>query len=183
MASRAVHIEVTCPLDAGSFTQALRGFIARRGSIITLWSDNGTNFDEAEKELWKACFEWNYKVKVFWDSKDAYWIVWKKNPPNASHFGGIWERQICSATAIINGLLINHGKRFDTESLQILMVECEAILNSCPLRVDTISYVNSPAPVVPSNILAMKSKVVLTHLDFLEGQKFSVNRGGEESST
>ena len=183
MASRAVHIEVTRPLDAGSFTQALRGFIARRGSIITLWSDNGINFDEAEKELWKACFEWNYKVKVFWDSKDAYWIVWKNNPPNASHFGGIWERQICSTTAIINGLLINHGKRFDTESLQILMVECEAILNSCPLKVDTISYVNSPAPVVPSNILAMKSKVVLTHLDFLEGQKFSVNRGGEESST
>ena len=63
------------------------------------------------------------------------------------------------------------------------MVECEAILNSCPLRVDTISYVNSPAPVVPSNTLTMKSKVVLTHLDFLEGQKFSVNRGGEESST
>ena len=57
MASRAVHIEVKRPLDAGSFTQALRGFIARRGSIITLWSDNGINFDEAEKELWKACFE------------------------------------------------------------------------------------------------------------------------------
>ena len=51
MASRAVHIEVTHPLDADSFIQALRGFIARRGSIITLWSDNGTNFDEAEKEL------------------------------------------------------------------------------------------------------------------------------------
>ena len=63
------------------------------------------------------------------------------------------------------------------------MVECEAILNSGPLRVDTTSDVNRVAPVVPSNILAMKSKVLLTHLEFLEGQKFSVNRGGEVSST
>ena len=35
MASRGVHIEVTHSLDADSFIQALRCFIARRGSIIT----------------------------------------------------------------------------------------------------------------------------------------------------
>ena len=65
MASRAVHIEVTHSLDADSFIQSLRRFIARRGSIRTLWSDNGTNFVGAEKELWKACFEQNSKVKDF----------------------------------------------------------------------------------------------------------------------
>ena len=109
-ASRAVHIEVTHSLDADSFIQSLRPFIARHGSIRTLWSDNGTNFVGAEKELWKACFEQNSKVKDFLGSKGADWIVWKKNPPNASHFGGIWERQICSARAILNGSLNNHGK-------------------------------------------------------------------------
>ena len=41
------------------------------------------------------------------------------------------------------------------------MVECEAILNSRPLTVDTISDVNSPAPLAPANILTMKSKVIL----------------------
>ena len=142
-------------------TQPLRCFIARRGSIRTLWFDNETNFFGAEKELWKACFEQNPKVKDFLGSKGADWIVWKKNPPNASHFGGIWERQIRSARAILNGLLNNHSKSLDTESLQTLMVECEAILNSRPLTVDTISGVNSPAPLAPANILIMKSKVIL----------------------
>ena len=161
MASRAVHIEVTHSLEADSFIQSLRRFIARRGSIRTLWSDNGTNFVGAEKELWKACFEQNSKVKDFLGLKGADWIVWKKNPPNASHFGGIWERQIRSARATLNGLLNNHGKSLDTESLQTLMVQCEAILNSRPLTVDTISDVNNPAPLAPAHILTMKSKVIL----------------------
>ena len=41
------------------------------------------------------------------------------------------------------------------------MVECEAVLNSRPLTADTISHVNSPAPLAPVNILTMKSKVIL----------------------
>ena len=162
MTSRAVHIEVTHSLDADSFIQVpLRHFIARCGSIRTLWSDNGTNFVGAEKELWKACFEQNPKVKDFLGSKGADWIVWKKNPPNASHFDGIWERQIRSARATLNGLLNNHGKSLDTESLQNSMVECEAIINSRPLTVDRISDVNSPARLAPANILTMTSKVIL----------------------
>ena len=98
--------------------QALSHFIARRGSIRTLWSDNGTNFVGVEKELWKACFEQNPKVKDVLGSKGADWIVWKKNPPNASQFGGIWERQIHSARAILNGLLNNHARSLNAESLQ-----------------------------------------------------------------
>ena len=45
--------------------------------------------------------------------------------------------------------------------MQTLMVECEAILNSHPLTVDTISAVNNPARLVTANILTMKSKVIL----------------------
>ena len=45
--------------------------------------------------------------------------------------------------------------------MQTLMVKCEAILNSRPLTVDTISDVNSPASLAPANILTMKSKVIL----------------------
>ena len=58
--------------------------------------------------------------------------------------------------AILNGLLKNHGKCLDTESLQTLMVEYEAILNSRPLTVDTVIYVNNPAPLAPANILTMR---------------------------
>ena len=46
-------------------------------------------------------------------------------------------------------------------NMRTLIVECDAILNSRPLTVDTISDVNSPATLAPTNILTMKSKVIL----------------------
>ena len=58
-------------------------------------------------------------------------------------------------------MLNNHGKSLDTESLPTLVVECEAGLKSRPLTVDTISDVISPAPLAPTNIFTMKSKIIL----------------------
>ena len=69
MARRDIHIDVAHALDADLFIQALKRFIARRESIRTLRSDNGTNFARAEKELWKACFKQNPKVRGFLGSK------------------------------------------------------------------------------------------------------------------
>lgn len=56
---RAVHIEVASSLDMGSFINALQRFIARRGQVKELRSDNGTNFIDAEHELKRATEGWN----------------------------------------------------------------------------------------------------------------------------
>ena len=58
-ASRAVHIEVANAMDTDSFIQALRRFIARRGTVRSIRSDNGTNFVGASNELKKALDEMN----------------------------------------------------------------------------------------------------------------------------
>ena len=63
-------------------------------------------------------------MKDFLLTKGTDLIIWKKNPPSSSHFGGVWERQIRSARAILAGLLKNHGRSLDTESLGTLMSEC-----------------------------------------------------------
>ena len=55
--SRAVHIEVTNSLDADSFILALRRFMARRGTVRSIWSDNGTNFVGARNESQRALKE------------------------------------------------------------------------------------------------------------------------------
>ena len=54
-------------------------------------------------------------------------------------------------------------------NMQTLIVECDAILNSRLLTVDTISDVNSPATLAPANILTMKSKVILPLPEVFEG--------------
>ena len=75
--------------------------------------------------------------------------------------GGVWERKIRSARAILMSLLHTHGRSLNNESLRTLLVETEAIVNSRPLTVDTLGDVQSEQPICPSNILTMKSKVVL----------------------
>ena len=88
-------------------------------------------------------------------------VKWIRNPPAASHMGGVWERQIRSARAILSSLLSTHGKSLDEESLLTLAAETEGILNSRPLTVETISNPTSDLPLAPSNILTMKWKVVM----------------------
>ena len=135
MNSRAVHIEITHSLDTDSFIQAFRRMIARRGNI-----DIGSNFIGAENEIKRAFEEMDdKKIQVFMQEFVGDWIKWKRNSPVASHMGSVWERQIRSAQRIFFSLLQTNGKAFDEESLLILMVETEGILNSRLLRVETIN--------------------------------------------
>ena len=59
MSTRAVHIEVAPRLSTDSFINALRKFIRRRGKPFELYSDNGTNFVGAERELREALQKFN----------------------------------------------------------------------------------------------------------------------------
>ena len=57
-------------------------------------SDNGSNFVGAAKELGQALKEVGQQVKLLLESHAADWMIWERNPPAASHMGGVWERQI-----------------------------------------------------------------------------------------
>ena len=160
--SRAVHIELTNSLDADSFILALRRFMARRGTVRSIWSDNGTNFVGAKNELQRAFKEMKHdKIKSFLQENGADWILWHNNPPGASHMGGVWERQIRSGKIILEGLLKTHSHSLNDESLRTLMAEVELIINSRPLTVETISDSKSEIPLSTSNLLTMKTSVVM----------------------
>lgn len=162
LSCRAIHIEVPSTMENDSFIQCLRRFIDHRGNIRYMRSDNGSNFVGAEKELQKAFKEMNHQqIESFLRNQGADWVIWEKNPPAASHMGGVWERQIRSARAILSSLLKTHGRSLDDESLRTLMTETEAVVNSRPLTVETINDVNSPLALSPSNLLTMKSNVVM----------------------
>jgi hypothetical protein len=51
MATKAMHVELTSNLTAEAFIAALRRLIARRGLIDHLYSDNGSDFVGACREL------------------------------------------------------------------------------------------------------------------------------------
>ena len=161
MASRAIHLETSNSLDTDSFINALRRLISQRGPIRQLRSDQGTNFVGACKELAQALSEMDQdRIKSKLLQEHCDWFSFKVNVPAASHMG-VWERQIRTVQSVLSSLLNYNGRQLDEESLRTLMCEAEAIVNSRPLTVNQISDPDSPSPLTPSQLLMMKSKVVL----------------------
>jgi transposase InsO family protein len=151
--SRAVHLEVACSLTTDSCINAIRRFVARRGPIECIRSDNGTNLVGAEQEMRKEIQQWN-QSKVG-RALQQHNIEWKFNPPAGSHFGGFWERLIRSVRKIFYSLLRDQSIHLDDEGLQTLMCEVEAILNNRPLT-SASEDPNDLGTLSPSHILMMK---------------------------
>ena len=60
--SRAIHIEDVSSLETDTFIQAMRRFISVRGCPKQIWSDNGTNFTGAERELRRSVQDLNEEL-------------------------------------------------------------------------------------------------------------------------
>ena len=66
MATRACHLELVDDLTTDHFIIALKRFIGRRWRPQRIYSDNGTNFAEANNELLKCRKQLNEeKVQIF----------------------------------------------------------------------------------------------------------------------
>ena len=142
MTSRAVHLETANTMNTDSFINAYRRFIGRRGPVLQLRSDQGTNFVGARNELLTCLKEMDQgqmRAELLKDHCD--WVEFKMNVPHASHMGGVWERQIRTVRNVLSVLLDQHGSQLDDESLRTFMTEAESIVNGRPLAVDTL---NSP---------------------------------------
>ena len=74
--------------------------------------------------------------------------------------GVVWEQQICLARATPGSHFVKHGECLHDESLLTIMTEVEGILNSWLLNAEVIDCLISLHPLLPVNILTMKSKVV-----------------------
>ena len=98
MATKAVHLEVVRDLSPEGFLAALRCFVARRGCLSTLATDNGSIFIGAQKEL-KHLYNLINTPKVQNDVDHyctAHHIQWTHTPAHSPHFGGLWEAAVKS---------------------------------------------------------------------------------------
>ena len=72
----AVYLEVTPSLEADDFIMILRQFISRRGPPKEIWSDRGTNFIGANRELKESIAEWNEeKIERQLLQKGIKWVL------------------------------------------------------------------------------------------------------------
>ena len=113
---------------------SLRRFVGRRGNVRMIRSDNSLNHVGASTELTRVFQEIDHiKIGNFLEEHGGEWMIWKRNPPLSSNIEGVWGRQIRSARSILNSLLKTRGSSLSDESLQILLAEVEAVINSRPL--------------------------------------------------
>ena len=121
LSSRAVHIETVNSLETDAF-MSLRRMISRRGQVRTIRCDNATNFVGADRELTTYFKSLDHdKIREFLLNHNADWCIeFQRNPPYASHFGGVWERQIRSARSILNAILIEKRECLNDDALRTL---------------------------------------------------------------
>jgi len=123
-AVKAIHIELASDLSTECFLAAFRRFVARRGKPANVYSDCGTNFVGANKEL-----ETIFKAIAEKSAIDQ--IQWHFNPPSAPHFGGLWEAGVKSMKyhlrRVIGQIVLTY------EELLTVLTQIESCLNSRPL--------------------------------------------------
>ncbi|XP_008187368.1 uncharacterized protein LOC103310535 [Acyrthosiphon pisum] len=91
--------EMVSDLTTLAFLASLKRFVARRGIPSEIYSNCGTNFQDAGSELRRL---WSDPVaqNTFSNTIPCRWHF---NPPAAPHFGGLWEAAVKS--------MKNHLKR------------------------------------------------------------------------
>lgn len=98
MATKAIHIEAVTDLTAEAFIAALKRFIARRGSVQRLYSDNGTNFVKSNtvlQEDHEIANEDEYNRSICRElAKNK--IEWCFSPAGSPHFNGLAEAGVKS---------------------------------------------------------------------------------------
>ena len=127
---RAVHLEVAEGLSSDEFLLCFSRFCSIRGKPTEVWSDNGTNFVSAEKELREELMRL-YQSSDIQANLSCKEIKWKFSPPNAPHFGGAWERLVQSCKRLLKVGLGNSV--VNDRILRTIVAEVSAMVNARPL--------------------------------------------------
>ena len=153
--SRAVHVEVLNDMTSDAMLNTLRSFICLRGPVKTIYCDNGTNFVGANNEMTKELQALAPEAAFNQFLKEQR-IIFKLNAPHASHAGGVWERQIKSIRAVLEGMMRGkYNNRLDTAGLRTALYEAMATVNTRPLGVNGLNDPDAPI-LTPNHLLTSK---------------------------
>ncbi|XP_055591132.1 uncharacterized protein LOC129743184 [Uranotaenia lowii] len=125
---RAVHIEVAHSLSKDSCIMAIRRFVQKRGPPSEIFSDNGTNFVGASRELQKQLRDIHLECADTFTNARTNWLF---NPPIAPHMGGVRERMVRSIKVSMEAL--DDGRKVNDEILLTVLAETESLINARPL--------------------------------------------------
>lgn len=129
-ATRAVHLEVANDYSTQGFLSAFKSFVGRRGKPSDVYSDNQPAFQGADAELRR---EFNRLVRdpELHNALVTEQIQWHFIPPEAPHFGGIWEAAVRAFKHHFKRVLGKFIPAWD--EMRAILAQIEACLNSRPI--------------------------------------------------
>lgn len=135
-----------------------------------IYSDKGTNFQGASKEIKEALAQLDHAAVSRKLSGPS--IQWLFNTPAAPHMGGAWERLI--QTVKKNLVVVLPGKRPTHEILVNALTEIENVANSRPLT--SIPIDSDESPVLTPNHFLLESSNGIRSWAPLDDQPHTLRR-------
>lgn len=129
MATKAVHLELAEDLSADAFLDVFIRFTSIRGPCARVWSDNGTNFVGAAKELQTMLQSWRHTT--LFERIAEKGTEWRFITPAAPHQGGLWEAAVKSMKHHLRRVI--GAQTLTAEGLNTVLAQVAAVLNSRPL--------------------------------------------------
>ncbi|XP_050293840.1 uncharacterized protein LOC126734311 [Anthonomus grandis grandis] len=160
MSTKCIHLECVTDLTSQSFILVLRRFVARRGKLLHLYSDNGTNFVGANSIL-RQFFESNSdRIDSALSSEG---INWHFIPPRAPNFGGLWESGIKCVKYHLKRVI--GEAKLTYEELSTILTQIEGVLNSRPLS-PLSTDPEDVTPLTPAHFLLGRPMTALPDDDY-----------------
>ncbi|XP_060845770.1 uncharacterized protein LOC132925386 [Rhopalosiphum padi] len=164
MTTKAVHLESVTALSTDAFLLTLDRFVARRGLPSSIYSDCGTNFVGAAKQLRRLINHPDQRDRI----SGHLPCEWHFNPPGAPHFGGIWEAAVKSAKSLL--LRTMTSQIWTLEEFSTVLCRVEAALNSRPL-VPVSSDPNDLECLTPGHFLIGRPLLAIPESDVPDAQR------------
>lgn len=162
---RSIHLEATRSLSTEAFIMTLRRFIARRGRVDLMLSDQGTNFHGTKNLL--NSLDWEEVQR----QSTIRRISWKMNAPSAAWWGGFWERLIRILKDLLKRIIGNAILTYD--ELQTILCDCEATMNSRPLTYISDDGGEYLEPLTPAHFVLPIPNSDVTDLDAIDSSSLN----------
>ncbi len=174
LTTKAIHIELCSSLSSVDFRTTLQRFVARRGSPLHIYSDNGSNFVGAREETRELRQLLSSSEEMISTYCQATSITWHNIPARSPHFGGIWEAGVKAMKVLLRKHLTPHLLRY--EELSTILCEVEAILNSRPLTPINEDDAAAGSVLTPAHFLLGRPLLATPLLEACEAKLTSLRR-------